>query len=82
MNQCDQMRQFCAVWAIYRGPWVLFFLCFLLLGHFYVQFLFSGGDFWAKCCFFAKLWVLFHLKQLVALFFLGGQMYLGYFISC
>ena len=23
--QCDQMRQFRAIWAIYGGPWVLFF---------------------------------------------------------
>ena len=61
--QSDQMLQFCAVWAIFGDPWVLFPKFHILLGSFGGKFLFSASNFWAKV--FAILWALFHSKHLV-----------------
>ena len=68
----NQMRRFRAIWAIFRDPWALFFLCFIycwaLFGqNFYLVRAVFGPSLFTNWRFFTKLWALFHPKHLVTL---------------
>ena len=71
-GQCDQMRRFRAIWAIFRDHCALFFLCFIycwaLFGqNFYLVTAIFGPSLFNNWRFFAKLWAIFHSKHLVTL---------------